>query len=240
MRILIVWLMLLSLAPVYASDKLKVNYALGDYYYPYVGQHHKSKGCLTEFVTKVFTSQGVSLGETRWLPWSVAMKSLNYAGAPMVSFPWGYTKERAKHYLYSEAIYTEPTYIWVLTINKGKYSGFKELEGVEVCIPQGYGAFGEMQAMLNQKKVTRITALTMQDCFNQLKNNRVMAVYASEDATDNIAHITGGQKLFTRAFIADMLTYYLIAGKNQPYSGQLIKSFNKGLKQFKFNPANDC
>jgi hypothetical protein len=50
-----------------AQTQFTVDYALGDYYYPYVNQHENNKGCLTEFVTKVFKSQGVVR-----LAWSVS------------------------------------------------------------------------------------------------------------------------------------------------------------------------
>ncbi|WP_440616633.1 substrate-binding periplasmic protein [Cysteiniphilum sp. 6C5] len=233
---------LLSIGVGYANDKTKytVNYALGDYYYPYVNQHESSKGCLTEFVTKVFKSQGVNLGEIRWLPWSVAIKSLAYGSSPVVSFPWSYTKERAQKYLYSDALYTKSAYIWVLTDGKNDHLDFKALQGAKVCVPQGYGAYGNLAEMFAQKTATRITALTMQDCFSQLKAKRVTAVYAGDDAFENIAHVKDGAKLFTKAFVADQQTHYLIAAKDQTGSAKLISLFNKGLKSMKFNPSLHC
>ncbi len=223
-----------------AQTQSTVDYALGDYYYPYVNQHEKNKGCLTEFVTKVFKSQGIALGEIKWLPWSVAMKSLAYGVSPSVSFPWSYTKERAQKYLYSDALYTKFAYIWVLLDEKQNYLDFKQLQGAKVCVPQGYGAYGKLAEMLEQKKATRITALTMQDCFNQLKAKRVTAVYAGDDALENIAHVKNGENLFIKAFVADQQTHYLIAAKDQTGSAKLISLFNNGLKTMKFNPDLVC
>ncbi|WP_203250196.1 substrate-binding periplasmic protein [Cysteiniphilum marinum] len=233
---------LLSMSMSYASAQTQytVDYALGDYYYPYVNQHEDNKGCLTEFVTKVFNSQGVKLGEIKWLPWSVAIKSLAYGASPSVSFPWSYTKKRAQKYLYSDALYTKSAYIWMLTDNKQSHTDFKSLQGAKVCVPQGYGAYGKLAEMFAQKTATRITALTMQDCFSQLKAKRVTAVYAGNDALENIAHIKDGISLFTKAFVADQQTHYLIAAKDQTGSAKLISLFNNGLKTMKFNPDLYC
>ena len=241
-RVLKFSVILLSFGVGYASTQAEytVDYLLGDYYYPYVNQHEHNNGCLTEFVTKVFKSQGVKLGEIKWLPWSVAMKSLNYGSSPSVSFPWSYTRDRAKTYLYSDALYTKSAYIWVLIDEKQKYLDFKKLSGAKVCVPQGYGAYGELANMFEHKKAERITALTMQDCFNQLKAKRVRAVYAGDDARGNIAQIKNGVSLFSKAFVADQQTHYLIAAKDKAESTQLISLFNNGLKSIKFNPNLYC
>ena len=223
-----------------SSNKLSVDYLLGDYYYPYVDKHQDNNGCLSYFVMKVFESQGVKLGEIRWFPWSVAMKSLNYIGSATVSFPWSYTKARAEKYLYSDALYTKSAYIWVLATQKEKFRNFDQLQGEKVCIPQGYGAYGQMQALFDQKKAIRVTSLTMQDCFNQLKNNTIAAVYAGDDAIRNIAEIKNSQGLFVKAFTADKQTHYLIAGKDQSSSRELISLFNNGLKTLKFDPILYC
>lgn len=168
------------------------------------------------------------------------MKSLVYGASPRVSFPWSYTQERTQKYLYSDALYTKSAYIWVLADEKAKYPDFKTLQGASVCVPQGYGTYGKLAEMLEQKKAKRITALTMQDCFSQLKAKRVTAVYAGDDALENIAHIKDGVSLFTKTFIADQPTHYLIAAKDQAGSTHLISLFNNGLKTMKFNPDLYC
>lgn len=59
-RVLKLSVILLTMGIGYANVQTEytVDYSLGDYYYPYVNQHEENKGCLTEFVTKVFKSQG--------------------------------------------------------------------------------------------------------------------------------------------------------------------------------------
>ncbi|WP_157966547.1 substrate-binding periplasmic protein [Fastidiosibacter lacustris] len=223
------------------NNKISVDYALGDYYYPYIDKGQTDNGCLTRFVTKVFKSQGIELGEIRWLPWSVALKSLNYTKSAVVSFPWSYTKERAKDYLYSDILYTKQAYIWALTEQKDKLIDFTKLNGQKVCIPQGYGAYGQMKSMFEANKAMRITTPTMQDCFNQLKNKQVIAVYAGDDAMKNMKNVDkSANMLFAKAFAADMQTHYLIAGKSNFLSVKLISAFNKGLEVNKFDFDKYC
>ena len=97
--------LLLNTSVLYAEDTTihLVDYALGDYFYPYVDKSQKNKGCLSQYITKAFAEKGIKVNNIEWLPWNTSLKSLNWASeVPRVSFPWSKTKAREKEYIYTE------------------------------------------------------------------------------------------------------------------------------------------
>jgi len=218
----------------FANDKVpSVNYILGDYYFPYVDKNKENQGCLTDFINKAFSSQGIEHQETIWLPWSIVLKSLLRQSDNSVSFPWAKTKEREKDYLYSQPLYTKNTYIWVLAKSAKKYHNIQSLKDTKVCIPSGYGVYGKTSQLIDKKQITRVTSLTMQGCFLQLKEEKVAAVYAGNDAVENFKAFDDKHSIFTRSFIAGHKTHYLVVSKKSPYAKQIIFTFNQGLDTLK-------
>ena len=242
--------LLLSASALYAqAPKIQlVDYALGDYFYPYVDKSEQNKGCLSQYITKAFAEKGITVKEVDWLPWNTALKSLNWESkVPRVSFPWSKTEEREKYYLYSEPLYTKSMYIWVTTKKSNIYKKLTDLKDQKICVPQGYGIYGKLEEMLQNKQVKRVTPLTMQDCFNYLQQHKVAAVYAgddgvkagqnaiktSDDGSKKNTQKTAKTNVFKRAFTANKKTHYLVAGKKHPDAQKLIEAFNDGVKKLK-------
>ena len=228
--------LLLNTSVLYAEDATihLVDYALGDYFYPYVDKSQKNKGCLGQYITKAFAEKGIKVNNAQWLPWNTALKSLNWASEiPRVSFPWSKTKAREKEYIYSKPLYKKPMYIWVNSEQSEAYKNIEDLKDKKICVPQGYGIYGKLKDMVKEKQVIRIMPLTMQDCFNYLKDNKVDAVYAGDDAIENIHKVTNKADIFTKAFIVNEKTHYLVAGKKHPDAQKLIDTFNQGITELK-------
>ena len=172
---------------------------------------------MTDYITKSFNQVGVKNNEIIWLPWNLALKNLNQHGSASVSFPWSYTKQRAQRYLYSNPIYTKPMYLWVREKDKNKYLRIISLKNSKICVPYGYGVYGDVGDMINHAMLKRVMPSTMADCFIMLQNKSVNAVYSGDDAIKNFPNSANtGQ--FIKAFKVGVKTHYLVAGKDSPHS----------------------
>ena len=64
-------------------------------------------------------------------------------------------------------------------------------------------------------------------------SSKVNAVYAGDDAIENIQKVTNKPKAFKIAFIANEKTHYLVVGKEHPDAQAIIEAFNGGVKALK-------
>lgn len=214
---------------------LAVDLTTGPNFPPLSDQSKADGGIATRIVLATFQGMGdaVSLD---WLPWKRGFEETK-AARYHATFPYVRSPERELDFLYSDAIFTNQSFLWTRTgdtLNAQDPSTFKGQRAL--CIPHGYRSPIEdvLRTQIASGEVRVERPITRESCIRMLVSKRVDATTGSEGevgasllATGLGAQISRGDKPIVE------LDFFLIAPKSDPQSAALINRFNNQLRKMR-------
>ena len=153
-----------------------VKLVTGNDYSPFTDETLPNGGMATEIVTAVFADMGHELAFD-WLPWKRGYR-LAQQGTYLGTFPYIFTDEREKDFLYSLPIAKISERLISFKGNDKKINQWSDVEGITVCLPLGYATAKTMTEKFASGSAERITKETMSNCFEPVKSGRNYYVLA--------------------------------------------------------------
>ena len=210
-------------------DFKKVQLATGNDYFPYADKSFPNNGWSTEIIKAIFT-------QLHWqnkidiLPWErvrILTKAAKYDGA----FPYFYSKQRAKDFLYSLPINVLPFNL--ITIQNSAIKSIKDITNKTFCLPRGYILGEKISKILKPYKLTFERAKGIDGCLKQLQAGWSDLSFISGDFNNKtIQHyyrITAPYNII-KPSLSHVPLYFIVA-KQHPQAEFIISEFNKGLQQ---------
>ena len=219
--------------PVFAAAP-SLRLITGDDYPPWTDQNLPHGGIATWLVFRAFKAAGYSVGEMLWMPWKrgfVETEQGNSDGA----FPWIENPERHQKFLFSTPFLPSVEYAWTSTGRSFSPTSKDDLRQRSFCRPLGYGTFGVIEELLDEKALVRESPQTMDSCFKMLASGRTDFVYATTSDADNAMRQSGiDPGTVRRAPLAlSHIDHHLIVGKANPRAAEIIAAFDKGFAKLK-------
>ncbi|MBX2831380.1 MAG: transporter substrate-binding domain-containing protein [Rhodospirillales bacterium] len=211
------------------ADHLRL--VTGESFPPFADRGFHQGGIVTEIVRKSFERAGYDHTDVIWRSWLKGFE-MTVEGEVDGTFPYAFTRKRAKSVLFSDPITNLTAYGWYFK-ERGIYDDNLDLVGKTLCLPLGYAELGNTRHMLSAKQATRMSPPDMETCFKLLVAGRVdsvvcpfsEAIHAIEAAgfsVDDFGHIAEG--------LSDMPLHFIV-GKMHPNAEKIIADFNGGLKE---------
>ncbi len=143
---------------------------------PFTDSTRPDGGIATRLVLAVFHEMGY---ETKldWLPWRRGY-SLTKTGVYQASFPYLKTPERERDFIFSDVVFSDPSYLWTRagdSLSAEDPDGFK---GKTICAPQGYHTplLDLLRPMIARGEVLVERPDTPEKCVQMLAANHVDAL----------------------------------------------------------------
>ena len=204
--------------------------ATGNGYAPYTDSDLPNGGLATAIVRAAFEAADREVAIT-FVPWRRAYRgtlSHRYAAA----FPYVGTPDRRAEVRYSDAVHTA-----VGTAHVRRNSGLEidesaDLHGLSGCLANGYGASTSTRELYRSGAVRRVSPPTLRTCFDLLERGRVDFVEAGRLVGRHAARAVHGGSGWVRPAGIELSreTLHLIVADDHPDSGEILRTFNKGLK----------
>jgi len=213
------------------AEPIVLSLSTGDNYPPYTDLALPHGGMATKLVRDAFENSGYSVGKISRLPWKRGYL-LAEQGKYHATFPYGWTKERAELFYYSDPFLLAAVYAWSRAGKSNIIKREEDLHGKVYCNPRGYGDFGLVLRLLDQNLLRRETSNSLQQCFKMLRAKRVdfvsvtrsNAIKALSDAGMPLEDVQRSE------FATDKSYHHVIVSKQLPRALEIIDAFNTGLK----------
>ena len=152
----------------------------GDDFGDFSGRDLDEGGMATQVVREAFTAAGVDV-EIEFDGWQAGYDA-TLAGRRDGAFPWYFLPERADGFVYTDSIYELVERVFHLEGDPDvpEIGGARDLAGLTLCYPAGWGAPPSIQAMFDSGETVRSEPGDMSRCFDLLANERVDAVLAPQ------------------------------------------------------------
>ncbi|MBU2876778.1 transporter substrate-binding domain-containing protein [Aliiglaciecola lipolytica] len=142
----------------------KVELTTGSNYYPYVDPKAIDDGWSVSIIKAVFEQMGKQV-DIEILPWQRGYK-WTAEGQYEGTFPYVFTEQRAKTFIYSKPINLIPVRIYT---NKNKnVMSLAELKKARLCLPHGYSLSREQVALIDKHQLIIQNASTAGGCVMQV------------------------------------------------------------------------
>ena len=198
---------------------------------PFTDSARADGGIATRLVLAVFQAMG---DETKldWLPWRRGY-SLTKTGVYQASFPYLKTAERERDFIFSDVIFSDPSYLWIRTgdtLSGENPAGFK---GKIICVPQGFHSplLALLGTMITKSEVRVERPDTPEKCVQMLAAGHVDALSGqqAEIALPLKANHLEGVIVHTAAPLMK-LDFRVIFNKQ---NAALARRFNQTLQRMK-------
>lgn len=226
LRFVYVLFMFLSLQ---ISAAEKITLANGEWA-PYLSQELKHYGYLSQIVTEAFAEEGIDV-EYAFLPWKRGFEEARQ-GRHDGSLVWGYNKERAESFLYSDVVAELGTSLFHQKGKVIKIEKPEDLKNYHIGGVIGY-AYG-VEELEREGNVTIDRIGSDVGNYRKLAAGRLDIVLEDTEAGYCVINKYGLQdKIVASPDILHARNYHLIISKKSPEADKLILAFNKGLKKLK-------
>ena len=217
-----------------AAGELTVDVATGEDFAPFTGSKLPYAGMANRLVVRSFELSDISVNEIEWFPWARVYRSAERGEVDAI-FPYVWTGERSKSFYYSDSFFPGRVYALSLRERNLNLRTKNDLRGKVACNPLGYGDFGLMTELIQEKAITRFSPRTMAQCFKMLVKGRVDIVVAGRNAINSglVASGIDPDKINQEEVIIHESALHLIVSKSHPDASAIIDGFNGGLKVFR-------
>ncbi len=209
-----------------------IKFATGEYS-PYVSKELAGYGMVTEIISAVVLAMGYK-PEYLFYPWKRCEAAVKH-GSVWASFPYGYTEDRAKQFLYSdEFMVTTDRFFYYKKQNKKKIVWDKLEDLMPYKIGGVLGYFYEKE--FKQAGLTVYYSYTEKDALKLLRLGRVDLIPLDELLGWDLIAKYYPQEIenfgvLEKAYLTS--GNYLIVSKKYPNSRELLKRFNEEFKKIK-------
>jgi len=197
---------------------------------PYMSQKLKKYGFVSDIVVQAFKAEGINV---KWvfLPWKRGFegaKSGQYAGSAI----WGYNKNRAKYFLFSNPVLNLKTVFFIKKGSNFSYNTVSDLKDKKLGGVIGYAYGIENAEKAGIVKIDRIG--NPDNNYRKLIAGRLDAVLEDSQVGLAAIHKLGYDgKIIPYKKPLKSRKYSVIISKKIPNGQHLIDAFNKGLKKLK-------
>lgn len=218
-----------------APAVLAINLTTGPNFPPLSDQSKVDGGIATRIISATFQSMG-EVVTLDWLPWKRGFEETK-VGRYHATYPYVRTPERELDFWYSDAIFTNQSFLWTRTgdtLSAQDPSTFKGQRAL--CVPHGYRSPIEdvLRTQIASGEVRVERPVTRESCIRMLASKRVDATTGSEGEIGASLLATGlGAQISRSEKPIVVLDFYLIAPRSDPQSAALINRFNSQLRKLK-------
>jgi polar amino acid transport system substrate-binding protein len=170
-----------------------------------------------------------------WLPCRRGY-SMTRNGTYMANFPFLKTPERERDFLYSEAIFSDKSYLWTRvgeSLSAEDLSGFS---GKTICVPLGFHSpmLVVLSALIERNEVHIERPESPDKCLQMLAAGRVDTLSGSETAISSyIRNNRLDGKIVHGPAPLSQLDFYVIFSRKVDRSEKLVRRFNETLRKMK-------
>jgi polar amino acid transport system substrate-binding protein len=149
------------------------------------------------------------------------------------TFPYVHTPERARDFLYSDALFEIRQAVFMPVARRFAWRGPADLQGRRVCTPLGYAPAQALQAMIDAKQLERVTVANAAGCPGLLVADR--ADFFIQDL--RIGQALLAKAGLTREIVAaseppfGLTEIHFIVPRSRADAAGLIARFNAALAQ---------
>lgn len=233
MRIIVLFILLFI--PFIGVAEKKITITTGELI-PYTSRNLKHYGLFCRITSEAFNFAGIEV-EWKFLPWKRAFEIAKNGKSADGSIFWYYNPERGKYFYFSEQIGIESNVFFHLKVFKFNWDSYSDLKNIKIGITSGYSYGTEfdnaVEAGLLKTEIANSDILN----FKMLLAGRIWLFPLQMDigyyllkeyfTNDEINLITHSPK-----YINNEPVYLILNNKNKE-NEDIVKSFNKGLKQLK-------
>jgi len=201
---------------------------------PFTDSKRADGGIATRVVLEAFRTAGTQ-PKLDWLPWKRGY-SLTKSGTYQASFPYLKTAKREQDFLFSDPIFSDPSYLWIRTgdtLSADQPEGFK---GRTICVPQNYHS--PLQDLLAQQiaggKVKVERPETPDKCVQMLAAGRIDALSGEdEEIAGPLKALGQADRISRSAAPLARLDFRVIFPRDTPGSAALLDRFNTALQRMR-------
>ncbi len=207
----------------------------GDDYAPFTGRQLSGGGLLTQVVKAALAQVKVN-AELEWQPWNRGMQ-MTLKGQYDATFPYVFTVERGRDYLYSEPLAVIQQHLFSRAGEVYEVSNLAALTGKRLCYPLGWQLPTAIDRLIEQGLLTRHSPPGMPQCARLLLLNRD-DVFVADSVIGSDALRQAGAK--PSQFQRSQSTFpstslHLLVSRQHPQAEKLIGVFNRGLALLREN-----
>ena len=219
------------------SSQTKTITATSDPYPPYVDPNTVDQGISLEIVRAAFKTQDYDVN-MRFSPWARALAETTDGTVDIIPHIWK-TDTRMNQFLFSDPFLTQELKFIKKTSDKFEYAGLTSLTGKTIGIIRGYSYSEDFSKATNFK---REEVNTVVQNIGKMLLGRIDLTVDDEITTKMVMTKENPGQLASISFCKNILSkndVFIVCGRNNPRSGEIIKAFNAGLKIIKKNGTYD-
>ncbi|WP_421276682.1 substrate-binding periplasmic protein [Aeromonas veronii] len=194
---------------------------------PYSGAGLPDGGQSTRLVTTLLREAGYDELKVDYLPWNRGYELVRN-GLASATFPYAWTRERAKLFYYSAPIHIDHlswfTYRGSDAVLDGKW------QGLRVCIPASWSTSHADEVIARfSLRLTRPKSLVQ--CLQLLERNRVDLMPMNDAVTADASMQVFGDPNYLQPlpYFRQRDTFYLLVSRKMQNGRELIERFNEAL-----------
>ena len=197
---------------------------------PYTSSKLRHGGFLAHIVKEAFETQGYAV-EFSYLSWNRGFEMTRLGFFDSI-IGWTKTKEREKHFFFSEPIFNKSTSVFQLKNKPISWLHDTDLGQYRVGGVVGY-SYG-IDELEEQGEVKVIRSPSLEKSYRMLMLNRLDAVLSNTLAGLEIIKQLGlTDKIEANPKLFSERDYHIIFSKKSPHMGELVATFNRGLAELK-------
>ncbi len=201
---------------------------------PFTDSSRADGGIATRLVLAAFRSAGME-PRLDWLPWKRGY-SLTKSGAYQASFPYLHAPEREQDFLFSDPIFTDPSYLWTRAGDRLTPDDPERFKGRTICVPQNYHSPLQdlLAPLLASGDVRMERPETPDKCLQMLAAGRIDALSGEEDEIAGPLQALGQANHIGRSSTPlAVLEFCVIFPRETVGSAELAERFNAALRRMK-------
>lgn len=211
-----------------AESRSDANLVTGDTYFPYISDRLPHGGWSQAIVEAVFENMGVSV-KVDSLPWSRGYQ-WTQEGAYLGTFPYVYTEQRNRDFLFSSPINTVPMRIFVAA--NSDINDFDSLFRKLLCLPYGYNLDATSQQFVKKLKIAINHAKDAAGCAGQVLRGwsdfgLINGYFEDKELKSRFGSLNS-VRILEQEF--GQVSLHFIVSRNMPNANTYIRKFNSALQ----------
>lgn len=205
----------------------------GDNYVPLSGQELPQGGLAGAIISTVLDSMDIGHA-LEFRPWRRGYEETQHGGYDG-TFPYIYTEDRDRDFLYSVPIIGVASHIYVNRKSRITTDRPSGLKGKATCLPLGYANTPQIETLVQSGHIQRVTAKDMATCARMLGAGRIDFLEINDLLKDKAfteAKVNPGG-LRKLEIITEPVTHHLIVPRSKKWAATFIADFNRKLAEFR-------
>lgn len=225
---------LIILNPSVALYGQEIKLATGDHYFPYADTRVLGNGWSHAIVLAAFDEMGTNKIQIDTLPWARATEWTK-DGRYVAAFPYVYTKQRAKEFLFSDPINWVPMHFY--TTKDYVFNELSDLTNKRFCVPHGYEISEKGLDIIRPLNLQIIRGNSTKACLKHVERKYVDIGFINGHFGSNILKIFYEQNDVFQVvpITVDSVPLHLMFSRSVDTSKTMLQQFNSALKTIRNN-----